>query len=137
MKLVPYQRGFLSDGFFNDFFNSTSWPTVTKTAIKADVRETDESYIVEAEVAGAKKDDVSLVCEKGVLTITVCKEETKEEENGGYIRKERYTGSSSRRFLFEDIDEENIKASLDNGVLNVELPKSQDKLQKKIDIEVR
>ena len=30
MKLVPYQRGFLSDGFFNDFFNSTSWPTMTK-----------------------------------------------------------------------------------------------------------
>ena len=77
------------------------------------------------------------MCEKGVLTITVCKDEIKEEENGGYIRKERYTGSTSRRFLFEDVDEENIKASLDNGVLTVELPKSQDKLQKKIDIEVK
>jgi len=136
MKLVPYQRNFLSDGFFNDFF-TTQWPAVPKTAIKADVKETDDSYIVEAEVAGANKDDVSLLCEKGVLTITVSKEENKEEENAGYIRKERYTGSTSRRFLFEDVDEENIKASMDNGVLTVTLPKSKASIQKKIDIEVK
>lgn len=136
MKLVPYQRGFLSDGFFNNFFND-SWPAITNTAIKADVRETDDSYIVEAEVAGANKDDVSLVCEKGVLTITVNKEENREEEKNGYIRKERYTGSSSRRFLFEDIDDENIKATLDNGVLTVSLPKSEAKKQKHIEIDVK
>ena len=136
MKLVPYQRGFLSDGLFNDFFN-TSWPAVTRTAIKADVRETEDSYIVEAEVAGVNKDDVSLVCEKGVLTITVSKEETKEEEKGGYIRKERYTGSTSRRFIFEDIDEAKIKAHLDNGVLTVTLPKSEAKIQRQIDIDVK
>lgn len=136
MKLVPYQKSFLSDGFFNDFFN-TSWPTVPRTAIKADVRETDDSYIVEAEVAGVNKEDVTLLCERGVLTITVTKEESKEEEGKGYIRKERYTGSTSRRFLFEDVDEDNIKASLDNGVLSVTLPKSEQSIQKKIDIEVK
>ncbi len=136
MKLVPYQRGFLSDGFFNNFFND-SWPTATNTAIKADVRETEDSYIVEAEVAGANKDDVSLMFERGVLTITVSKEENKEEEKNGYIRKERYTGSSSRRFLFEDIDEENIKANLDNGVLTVNIPKSDIKKQKHIEIDVK
>ena len=136
MKLVPYQRSFLSDGFFNNFFNS-SWPTVANTAIKADVRETDDSYIVEAEVAGVNRDDVSLTCERGVLTITVSKEENKEEEKDGYLRKERYTGSSSRRFLFEDIDEENIKANLDNGVLTVTIPKSDIKKQKHIEIDVK
>eukprot|EP01156_Anaeramoeba_ignava_P019270 Anaeramoba_ignava/a95224_30.p1 GENE.a95224_30~~a95224_30.p1 ORF type:complete len:137 (-),score=15.14 a95224_30:48-458(-) len=135
MKLVPYQRGFLSDGFFNNFFND-SWPSVSNTAIKADVKETEDSFLVEAEVPGVNKEDVTLMCERGVLTITVSKEEKKEEEKNGYIRRERYTGSSSRRFLFEDVDEENIKAKLDNGILTVTLPKSNVSKQKHIDIDV-
>jgi HSP20 family protein len=135
MKLVPYRRNFLTDGFFSDFFNE-GLQNVATPALKADVRQTDDSYIIEAEVAGVAKEDVSLICEKGVLTITVSKNEEKSEEKEGYIRKERYTGSSSRRFAFEDINEEDISAKMENGVLTVTLPKSKEAVKKQIDISV-
>jgi len=135
MKLVPYRRNFLADGFFSDFFGE-GVQNAAKPTLMADVRQTDDSYIVEAEVTGAAKEDVSLVCEKGVLTITVSKDEEKTEEKEGYIRRERYTGSSSRRFAFEDVREEDISAKMENGVLTVTLPKNKETIQKQIDIEV-
>lgn len=135
MKLVPYQRNLLADGFFSDFFGDT-FPAAARPTMKADVRQTEDSYIVEAEVAGAGKEDITLVCEKGVLTITVSKREEKTEEKDGYIRRERHTGSTSRRFAFDEIDEEDISAKMENGVLTVTLPKSKQTVQKQIDIEV-
>ena len=91
---------------------------------------------MEAEVAGAAKEDVSLICEKGVLTITVSKNEEKSEEKEGYIRRERHAGSLSRSFAFEDVNEEKISAKMENGVLMVTLPKNKEAVQKQIDIEV-
>lgn len=135
MKLVPYQRNFLTDGFFSDFFGDT-YPAAARPTIKADVRQTDDSYIVEAEVAGAGKDDITLICEKGVLTLTVSKNEEKTLEKDGYIRRERHTGSASRRFAFGEIDEANISAKMENGVLTVTLPKSKEAVHKQIEIEV-
>ncbi len=135
MKPVPYRRNFLTDGFFSDFFGE-GLPNAAIPALKADVRQTDDNFIVEAEVAGVAKEDVSLVCEKGVLTITVSKNEEKSEEKNGYIRRERYTGSASRRFAFEDVNEEDISAKMENGVLTVTLLKSKEAGQKQIDINV-
>lgn len=135
MKLVPYRRNFLTDGFLSDFFGE-GLQNAAIPALKADVRQTDDSYIVEAEVAGVAKEDVSLVCEKGVLTITVSNSDEKKEETDGYIRRERYLGSASRRFAFKGINEENISAKMENGVLTVTIPKSKEAEQKQIDINV-
>jgi HSP20 family protein len=135
MKLVPYQRNLLADGFFSDFFGET-FPAVARPSMKADVLQTEDSYIVEAEVAGAGKDDITLVCEKGVLTITVSKNEEKSEEKDGYIRRERHTGSTSRRFAFGEISEADISAKMENGVLTVTLPKAKETITKQIDIDV-
>jgi len=135
MKLVPYQRNLLADGFFSDFFGDT-FPAVARPTMKADVRQTEDSYIVEAEVSGAGKEDITLVCEKGVLTITVRRNEEKSQEKEGYIRRERHTGSTSRRFAFDEISEEDISAKMENGVLTVTLPKTKETITKQIDIDI-
>jgi len=133
MKLVPFERaGALSNGLFRDFFD---FPLAQNSLIKADVKETSEEYIVEADMPGIKKEDVELKCEYGVLTITARKNEEKSEEKDGYIRKERYSGEASRCFSLRDINEENISAKLENGVLHVTLPKKAgEKQNKRIEI---
>ncbi len=64
------------------------------SAIRADVRETKENFIVEAELPGVKKDNVAIVCQENVLTISV-----KAEENAGAGEEPIYTASDSRGML--------------------------------------
>lgn len=129
MTLVKYQRPF---GFLNDFFSEA--PFVP--AIKADVKETENAYIVEAELPGVKKENVELVCEEGVLSITARAAEEKTEEKAEYVRKERFSSEMTRRFELEGIDSENISAKMEDGILYVTLPKKEpEKNEKHITIE--
>lgn len=127
MTLVRYERplGLLRD-FFGDF---------TVPAMKTDIKETEEAFIVEAEMPGVKKENIELVCEKGVLTISANTNEEKTEESAGYIRRERACGSMIRRFEIADIDEESISAKMEDGILTVTLPKSAKTKEKHIEIE--
>ena len=134
MKLVPYQRQFLGNSFFKDFFGD-DFVFAPGAVIKADIKETDTGYVVEAEMPGVKKEDVTLVCEKGVLTITATKGEEKEENKDGYVRRERYSGTTKRSFALKDIREDEISAKLEDGILSVSLPKREEAETKKIDIE--
>jgi HSP20 family protein len=92
-------------------------------AIRADVRETKESFIVEAELPGVKKDNVQIVCQEGVLTISVKAEESAEKQEEKYLRKERFAGESARSFSMRNIDEAKIAARMEDGVLSITLPK--------------
>lgn len=127
MTLVRYERPF---GLLGNFFGDFAAPTM-----KTDIKETEDAYIVEAEMPGVKKENVELVCEKGVLTITAKANEEKTEEKQGYIRKERISGEMTRRFEIEDIDEEKISAKMEDGILTVTLPKSAESQEKRIAIE--
>lgn len=127
MTLIRYERPFgLLSNFFGDF---------TVPAMKTDIKETEDAYIVEAEMPGVKKENVELICEKGILTITAKANEEKTEEKQGYIRRERVSGEMTRRFELEDIDEENISAKMEDGILTVTLPKSAASKEKRIAIE--
>ena len=134
MTLVPYKRQFAAfgDDFFKDFFGErVTAPRVMKT----DIKETDEAYIVEAEMPGVKKEDVALICRDGVLTISVKTKEEKTEEKDNYVRKERMTGEMRRSFALKDINEEDISAKLDDGVLSVTLPKKEEEKDRHIEID--
>jgi len=130
MTFIPYQGQWVTKRLWKDFFDNEA----TASAIRSNVKETKDTYIVEAELPGVKKEDITLVCEKGVLTISAKAPDVIDDADGRYIRKERAEGELGRRFALEDIEEENISAKLENGILYVTLPKISPK-EKHIDIE--
>jgi len=96
-----------------------------------DIIENDKEYIIEALLAGVKKEDVSIEVENDVMMI---KAERKETKNLKYNRKETYYGKYERMFKLPDgIDRENIQSSMENGVLKIVVPKlvGDTKLSKK------
>ena len=110
---------------FGDFFNDN---LNMNTAIKADIRETKEAYILEADLPGMRKEDINLEYNQNYLTIHAHKNETKEDKKENYIRKERHYGEVSRSFYVGDsIKEEDIKANFKNGILTIEFPKEVEK----------
>lgn len=127
MTFLPYQGQLVTGRLWKDIFEGM-------TALRANIKDTAEAYVVEAELPGVKKENIALICEKGVLTITAKADEAKDSDEGRYIRKERTEGELVRRFALEDIDEESISAKLENGVLFVTLPKQKAE-EKHIEIE--
>jgi HSP20 family protein len=119
MTLVKYERPF---GMLRDFFGEGYFAP----AMKTDIKETEGAYVVEAEMPGVKKENVELICENGVLTITAKANEEKTEEKQGYVRRERVSGEMTRRFELHDIDEASISAKMEDGILFVTLPKKAD-----------
>ena len=93
--------------------------------MKTDVRETDNSYELDVDLPGFKKDEIQVELENGYLTISAEKGLDKEDEKKGrYIRRERYAGSMSRSFYVgEHLNEEDIKAKYEDGILKLSVPK--------------
>ena len=90
-----------------------------------DVIQEDEDLVVRAELPGAKPEDVDITVHNGVLTISGKVEEEREEERSGYLVRERRSGSFRRSLqLPHDVDEDQIKANFENGVLEVRIPGS-------------
>lgn len=107
-------------------------------ALKVDVRETDDSYIVEADFPGASKDDITLTVEDGALTIAYEKAEESEtpedSEPGKYLVRERKSSfvSVKRTIELGDIDEDGTKANFADGVLTVTAAKKEPVETKKV-----
>ncbi|WP_070119278.1 Hsp20/alpha crystallin family protein [Bacillus marinisedimentorum] len=90
---------------------------------KTDVRDTGDMYIVDAELPGFSKEDITITYEGPYLTIEAVREYSEEEKEEHYIRKERQHGTFLRRFYLENIQEGMIDAEFKNGVLKIEIPK--------------
>lgn len=104
--------------------------------MKTDIRETGDSYELDIDLPGFKKEEIKAELNEGYLTIkaeTASSNEEKDQE-GRYIRKERSIGSCSRTFFIGDgVKEEEIKAKYDNGILKLSVPKmdTQPKMDEK------
>ncbi len=110
---------------FDDIWEGTQVPTTP--AFKVDISEDEIAFHIEAEMPGLNKEDISLGVEEDVLTIKGERKKETDEKGKNYHRVERTYGSYSRSFnLGELIDQENIEASFDNGILHVRLPKAQE-----------
>ena len=98
-----------------------------KNMMKTDVRETDDSYEVDIDLPGFKKDEVNVKLEDGYITISAAKgldKDEKDKKTGKYIRRERYAGSMSRSFYVGDgISQKDIHAKYESGILRLTLPK--------------
>ena len=108
-------------------------------AFRTDIRETEQAYILEADLPGFSKEDIHAEIKDGYLTIRAERQalsEDKDEKNS-YIRRERSYGSFSRSFDLSGIRVEDITASYKDGVLSLTLPKAQPKKEevKKLEIQ--
>ena len=107
-------------------FFANDWPfkrSLAGDTFKLDVQENEKEYLVEAELPGVDKDEISLSLVEGRLQISINKEERVEEDNKNYIHRERRYSSMCRNIYLADSDSENIKAKLDNGLLTITIPK--------------
>ncbi|MDH4187817.1 MAG: Hsp20/alpha crystallin family protein [Nitrospira sp.] len=102
-----------------------------------DISETDGEYQIKAEIPDVKKEDVKVTVENGVLTIQGERKQEKEDKGKKYHRVERSYGSFVRSFTLPDlVDEEKVKAEFKDGVLNLQLPKSEKTKPKAIEVKV-
>ena len=126
-----------SENLFDDFFDNDfmRFPIYggrnplygkhAKNLMKTDVRETENTYEVDVDLPGFKKDEISVDLKDGYLTISAAKGLDKDEKNkeGKYIRQERYSGACSRSFFVGDVEAKDVSAKYEDGILRISLPK--------------
>jgi HSP20 family protein len=106
------------------------------TGIRADIRETDKEYIIEAEMPGFNKDEIEVELLDDRLTISAKRDQSVNEERSNFIRRERRYDQVSRTFLVDGVKQEDVKAEYKNGILRIVLPKAEEYIRRgrKIDI---
>lgn len=131
MLFTPAKRTYdLFDDLFNDPFFSTSLDRANAYMMKTDIQDNGTEYLLDVELPGYKKADIRAELKDGYLTISATKDETKEKKGKKhkFIRKERFTASCKRSFYVGDnMKQEEIKASFENGVLKIRFPKESPK----------
>ncbi len=130
--LVPsiFRDNFVDDFFSDMFFSPFGYGQKGKKSIgmNADVQEFADGYQVDLELPGFQKEDIQAELKDGYLTISASHSESNEEKNkkGEFIRRERYTGECSRSFYVgENVTQEDINASFENGILRLQIPKKE------------
>lgn len=108
---------FADEPFLNSWKNDSILPSVN-------VKNEEDCFCLEVAAPGLKKDDFNVEVDKGVLTISTETEKDEQEETDNYTRKEFSYSSFSRSFwLPEEVKEDEIEASYEDGILNVKVPK--------------
>jgi HSP20 family molecular chaperone IbpA len=128
-----------SNNWFDDLFDRSyqmmPWPDErelygkhARNLMKTDVHETEDSYEMNVDLPGFKKEDIHVDLKEGYLTLRAEKNLEKEEKKEKkVIRSERYVGSMSRSFYVGDVRPESIKCKYEDGVLTLEFPKAEQK----------
>ncbi len=112
----------LMNTFDRDFFSH--WDS--SKLMRTDVKENDDNYELKVNLPGLKKEDVRIELNQDYLTISAKAQNANDEkdDNGKYVRRERYYGSYQRQFyLGEGVKQEDIRASMADGVLTLTIPK--------------
>lgn len=146
-SLIPFnKKNYLRpsknfDNFYDmldDFFTSplSSGRNLMHDSFKLDIKDQENKYVVEAELPGVKKEEINLDLSDGKLSISIQREEKESKEEKNYIHQERRYSSMSRMVYLGDVEEDNVTAKLEEGILFIEIPKGEEKEKtKKIPIE--
>ena len=120
---------------FNDFFDNDWMVKANATAPAINVLETEKEYKVELAAPGMTKDDFNVrIDEDNNLVISMEKktENKEEKKDGRYLRREfSYSKYQQTMLLPDDVDKEKISAQVENGVLNIDLPKFSEQEKEK------
>ena len=120
-----------SENLLDDFFDfpfGSNYTATDSSLMKTDIKEMENGYEVTMNLPGVKKEDVKAELKDGYLTISASSNSNKDEkdEEGRYIRRERYSGSCSISFYVGDaVTEADIKAKFENGTLTKMIPKKE------------
>lgn len=125
---------------FDDFFGEPFMPSFgrhdplfgknARHLMKTDVREKENTYELDIDLPGFKKDEVKIELDGGYLTISAAKGLNKDEEDkkGQYLRRERYSGECSRSFYVgEALEPKDVSATFEDGILKLSFPKEVEK----------
>lgn len=135
--LTPYRRNngsvkrnndaFDLEHFFESFFNDPFFPTFYSGSgqMRVDIKEDENEYVVEAELPGVSREEITVDLKDDRLTIAVERNEQANVEKENYIRRERRYGSLSRTFSVPNIIREGVSAKFENGILSIVLPKKE------------
>lgn len=123
------------DDLFDRSFQMVPWPDErelygkhARNLMKTDVHETEDSYEMNVDLPGFRKEDIHVDLKEGYLTLRAEKNLEKEEKKEKkVIRSERYVGSMSRSFYVGDVKPESVKCRYEDGVLTLEFPKAEQK----------
>jgi HSP20 family protein len=135
-----FDEGFdnLFEGFFRPMRVTTPFSSGEHLTPAIDVTENDQVYSIKAELPGIKKEDIQITVQDGVLTISAeSRADTVNKEGERVIRRERRYGKYSRSMtLNKQIDEGNVKATYNDGILELILPKKEEIKPQKINVQV-
>lgn len=122
---------FFDDSLEKEFFGTHNplYGKHAKNLMKTDVKDVKDHYEVAIDLPGFQKDEVNVELQNGYLTISAAKglDKDQKDDEGHYIRQERYSGSCSRSFYVGDIQLEDIHAKYEDGILKLTLPKADQK----------
>ncbi|MCX8092641.1 MAG: Hsp20/alpha crystallin family protein [Candidatus Goldbacteria bacterium] len=141
MKLIkrsgtPSRRDIFAD-FFDSFFNTDLLPASERLSPAVDIVEDKDKYVLKADIPGMKQDDIKVEVDDGVLKIYGERKHEKKEEDKDkkYHYYERSYGAFERRFVLpSDSDVDKIDAKYENGVLEIQIPKTESKKPKEIKV---
>ena len=131
MYMIPYTNRNSSSlmDLFDEFERSVFGENGRRLpAFSTDIRDEGDHYLLEAELPGFRKEDIDLDVKDGLLTISASHQESSETRQDNYLCRERRSGSFSRSFNLDGIQEDGITASYNDGVLELTLPKRQEAL---------
>ena len=129
MMMIPRKRNEFD--MFRDFFEGDDFfPIRRESAImKTDIKEKKDKYIIEMDLPGYEKENITLSLKDGYLGVTAeVDKEDENEEKDKFVHKERYYGHCSRSFYVgEQIKEEDVNAEFKNGILKICIPKKEER----------
>ncbi|MGN1330808.1 MAG: Hsp20/alpha crystallin family protein [Clostridia bacterium] len=127
MMMIPRRKNEFD--LIGDLFRDPFFTDHESNVMKTDIKEKSDKYLIDIELPGYEKDSIKIDIDDGYLTVHAEINSDKEEkEEGKFVRKERYIGSCSRSFYVgTEVKSEDIKASFKNGMLQIEIPKKDEK----------
>ena len=126
-----------NDPFFSDMMTTAG--NIGGSNFKVDVKDNGNAFELIADLPGLSKENISLNYENNYLTIATKVESGTDEKDdkGNYIHRERRSGSMSRSFYIDNIDEKKISAEFKDGILKIEMPKLAEETPKATQIEIK
>lgn len=122
-RVQPYGNpGKIFDGFFSEDW--LPFRAMRQDTFRLDMKERENEYLVYADLAGCKREDIRVEFEEGRLMISVHKEEEQEDEGESYIHRERFSSSMQRSVYLHNASGKGISARLEEGVLKIHVPKN-------------